>query len=173
MFCPQCGSQNDDSAVFCKTCGFQLSSTGVPQPAVPTKVSEYAGFWRRFVAALIDGVIVGIVFFFLSSLFGLETMSEDFDLNPISNFISILLGWLYYALMESSVKQATLGKMAIGIIVTDTNGGRISFARATGRHFSKIISAIILMIGYIMAGLSPRKQALHDIITDCLVITNP
>ncbi|MDP8228496.1 MAG: RDD family protein [Candidatus Electryoneaceae bacterium] len=158
MFCPQCGSQNDDSAVFCKTCGFQLSSTGVPQPTVPTKVSEYAGFWRRFVAAIIDETLVWTIIILLLQL-GL--------------FPALLLGWLYYALMESSVRQATLGKMAIGIIVTDINGGRISFARATGRYFSKCISAIILLIGYIMAGLSAKKQALHDMIADCLVITNP
>lgn len=170
MFCPQCGSQNDDSAVFCRICGNQLSS---PQPTVRTKVSEYAGFWRRFVASLIDGIVIWIAFFLLTYLLGIETMSENFNINPIPNFISILLGWLYYTLMESSVRQATLGKMAIGIVVTDINGGRISFARATGRHFCKILSALILLIGYIMAGFTPRKQALHDMIADCLVITNP
>ena len=78
--------------------------------------------------------------------------------------------WLYFALMESSSKQATLGKMALGIIVTDLNGNRLSFGRATGRYFGKIISGAILMIGYIMAGFTEKKQALHDIIAGCLVV---
>ncbi len=78
--------------------------------------------------------------------------------------------WLYFALMESSVKQGTLGKMALGIIVTDANGNRISFGRATGRYFGKIISGAILCIGYIMAGFTEKKQALHDMIAGCLVV---
>jgi uncharacterized RDD family membrane protein YckC len=72
--------------------------------------------------------------------------------------------------MESSSKQATLGKMALALKVTDLQGRRISFARATGRHFAKIISGMILLIGYIMAGFTERKQALHDMIAGTLVI---
>jgi uncharacterized RDD family membrane protein YckC len=79
-------------------------------------------------------------------------------------------GWLYFAMMESSNKMATLGKMAIGIKVTDLNGNRISFGRATGRYFAKILSGMILMIGYIMAGFTEKKQALHDMIASCLVV---
>jgi uncharacterized RDD family membrane protein YckC len=81
-----------------------------------------------------------------------------------------VVGWSYEAGMESSVKQATLGKMAMGLKVTDEQGNRISFARATGRHFAKIISGMILLIGYIMAGFTARKQALHDMIAGTLVI---
>jgi uncharacterized RDD family membrane protein YckC len=77
--------------------------------------------------------------------------------------------WLYFALMES-MKGATLGKMALGIIVTDLQGNRISFGRATGRYFAKIISSLTILVGYIMAGFTQRKQALHDIIAGCLVI---
>jgi len=77
--------------------------------------------------------------------------------------------WIYEAAMESSSKQATLGKMALGLKVTDEQGGRISFARATGRYFAKIISGMILFIGYIMAGFTARKQALHDMIAGTLV----
>ncbi len=72
--------------------------------------------------------------------------------------------------MESSSQQATLGKIALGIMVTDLSGNRISFARASGRHFTKILSGIILYIGFIMAGFTEKKQALHDIIADCLVV---
>lgn len=77
--------------------------------------------------------------------------------------------WIYEAVMESSSKQATLGKMALGLKVTDEQGRRISFVRATGRYFSKIISGMILCIGYIMAGFTARKQALHDMIAGTLV----
>jgi uncharacterized RDD family membrane protein YckC len=72
--------------------------------------------------------------------------------------------------MESSVKQGTVGKMILGIKVTTINGGRISFARATGRFFAKILSSLFLFIGYIMAAFTQRKQALHDIIAETLVI---
>jgi uncharacterized RDD family membrane protein YckC len=72
--------------------------------------------------------------------------------------------------MERSAKQATVGKLAIGIKVTDLDGGRISFWRALGRTFAKIISGIILFIGYIMAAFTERKQALHDKIADTLVV---
>jgi uncharacterized RDD family membrane protein YckC len=72
--------------------------------------------------------------------------------------------------MESSRYQASLGKMALGIVVTDLSGQRISFGRATGRHFAKIISKITIYIGYMMAGWTQQKQALHDMIAGCLVI---
>jgi len=72
--------------------------------------------------------------------------------------------------MESSELQATLGKMALGICVTDKYGNRISFGRATGRHFAKIISSLTLGIGYLAAAFTEKKQALHDIIAGCLVL---
>ena len=78
--------------------------------------------------------------------------------------------WLYGALMESSPYQATLGKMALGMKVTDLYGNRISFARATGRHFAKYISMITLCIGFIMVGFTERKQGLHDMIAGTLVL---
>ncbi len=78
--------------------------------------------------------------------------------------------WLYFALMESSPRQATLGKQALGIMVTDLAGQRISFARATGRFFAKILSGLILWIGYVMAAFTERKQALHDLLASCLVV---
>jgi uncharacterized RDD family membrane protein YckC len=87
----------------------------------------------------------------------------------VSGTIALLGNWIYEAAMESSSKQATVGKMALGLKVTDLEGRRISFARATGRHFAKLISGMILLIGYIMAGFSQRKQALHDMIAGTLV----
>jgi uncharacterized RDD family membrane protein YckC len=79
-------------------------------------------------------------------------------------------GWLYFALMESSSKQGTLGKMALSIMVTDVNGNRITFGRATGRYFGKFLSGLILYIGYIMVAFTEKKQGLHDMIAGTLVV---
>ena len=84
--------------------------------------------------------------------------------------IRTILHWLYFALMESSTWQATLGKKALGLEVTDLEGKRIGFGRASGRFFGKILSALILWIGFIMAGFTERKQALHDMLAGTLVI---
>ena len=86
------------------------------------------------------------------------------------NFFTILVQWLYYALMESSPKQGTLGKMAIGLKVTDLSGNRISFGRATGRYFGRILSGLILDIGFLMIVFTAKKQGLHDIIAGTLVV---
>ena len=165
------------------------------QPVQPPPISipqpppvRYAGFWRRFVAHLIDHFILGIAAFvvllpglaLLGVGIGAGIMDEsDSAIGLIIAAIAayliaivlILIGqWLYYALMESSGKQATLGKLALGIVVTDLSGNRITFGRATGRYFGKIISGMIMCIGYIMAGFTERKQALHDIMASCLVV---
>jgi uncharacterized RDD family membrane protein YckC len=130
----------------------------------------YAGFWRRFGAVIIDGVLLWVaeMIIFRSIAFRMFVFTAGAMVKTY--FWSILIGWLYFALMESSNKQATLGKMLIGIKVTDLDGNRITFGKATARHFSKIISGVILAIGYIMAGFTPKKQALHDIIAGTLVV---
>jgi len=81
-----------------------------------------------------------------------------------------MLNWLYRGIMESSSKQATIGKMLLKIKVTDLAGNRISFLRATSRHFSKVISTLIFSIGFIMAAFAAKKQALHDKMAGCLVV---
>jgi uncharacterized RDD family membrane protein YckC len=86
------------------------------------------------------------------------------------NLLTGLVAWLYWAQMESSPWQATLGKKLLGLKVTDLRGRRISFPRATGRHFAKNISALILLIGFLMAGFTEKKQTLHDMIARCLVV---
>ncbi len=139
----------------------------------PSVVSG-AGFWKRFAAYLLDGLIMFVPQFILGFVMGEVLivrggMSEN-EVNPLAQLISAVLGWLYFALMESSSYQGTLGKLALGIKVTDVYGRRIGFDRATGRHFAKIISAVILLIGFIMAGFTAKKQALHDMIAGCLVV---
>jgi uncharacterized RDD family membrane protein YckC len=85
--------------------------------------------------------------------------------------VSLAVTWLYHAWMESSEWQATVGKKALGLVVTDMAGRRVSFGRATGRHFGKIVTNVVpFLIGYIMAGFTAQKQALHDMIAGCLIL---
>jgi uncharacterized RDD family membrane protein YckC len=135
----------------------------------------YAGFWLRFAAYIIDYIItyVGglIIGFFIGLLVGIGGNGGARELAQILGGIAgFILGWLYYALMESSIRQATVGKMILGLKVTDINGERIGFGQATGRFFGKIISALILCIGFMMAGWTERRQALHDIMASTLVV---
>jgi uncharacterized RDD family membrane protein YckC len=88
----------------------------------------------------------------------------------VSYLLSIAIAWLYFAFMESSARQATVGKMALGIVVTDMDGNRIGFGRATGRFFAKYLSALILAIGFIMVAFTQKKQGLHDLIVNTLVV---
>jgi uncharacterized RDD family membrane protein YckC len=131
----------------------------------------YAGFWRRVAAAIVDGLIVGIVTVPLSLALGGDNMgSASSSYSPAASSLSTVVSWLYYALMESSAKQATLGKMALGIRVTDLDGNRVGFGKATGRYFGKILSALILGIGFLMVAFTQRKQGLHDILAGTLVV---
>jgi uncharacterized RDD family membrane protein YckC len=93
-----------------------------------------------------------------------------FIASSIVGLIGTVIQWLYYALMESSKHQATLGKIALGLIVTDVNGQKISFGRASGRYFGKILSYIIMYVGFIMAAFTDKKQALHDMLAGTLVV---
>lgn len=140
---------------------------------------RYAGFSVRLIAYLVDTIVMSFVCFGVMMILGPSFLTsnyfnspEDYDLSSIFRLevILIIINWLYFALMESSVNQATLGKLALGIKVTDLNGNRISFARATGRFFAKIISGLILFIGYLMVIWDPNKQALHDKLANTFVV---
>lgn len=126
----------------------------------------YATFWQRFLAALIDGVVLSVVNIVLRKI----NVGGGFFLGIGIPGAYLVFSWLYYALQESGARQATLGKRAMGIIVANTNGNRISFGKATVRYFSKILSFIILLIGYLMMLWDDRKQTLHDKIADTVVI---
>jgi uncharacterized RDD family membrane protein YckC len=144
-------------------------------PTSPPQIASvrYAGFWLRFAALLIDIIVFTIGTFIVGFAIGLILAIASINTEGLDAFfdlVGITVGWLYFALMESSSLQATLGKLACGIKVTDLQGRRISFGRATGRNFGKIISYIILCIGFFMAGWTAKKQALHDLIASCLVI---
>ena len=209
MFCSRCGMRVEEGNRFCQACGQEVgaaviaapvSASSQPPPVAgnaPVSTPQpYAGFWLRFVAALVDGLILGIPFWIvvgvLISMFGglgilLHRIPQDSPpmdprevmalLAPF--FMAFLLGWLvfvilewlYFAGMESSARQATLGKSVMSLRVTNYEGQRISFGHATARYFSKLVNRFIpLAIGYIMAGFTERKQALHDLIAGTLVL---
>lgn len=136
---------------------------------------QYAGFWVRFVAAFIDGLIIGIVSFPIGFVLGIAMVTAQIDPESIGpqlflRLIGVVIGWLYGAIMESSSAQATFGKQAMGLRVVDERGQPISFGRASGRHFGKFLSGALLLIGYIMAAFTEKKQALHDMMSGCLVV---
>lgn len=126
---------------------------------------QYAGFWMRFIAYIIDMAVLSVVASGLSVLLFLMKTAGTF-----SGIFILGITWLYYAFMESSEYQGTLGKLAVGIQVTDLSGKTIDFSQATGRFFGKFLSALILFIGFIMIAFTKQKQGLHDIISGCLVV---
>jgi uncharacterized RDD family membrane protein YckC len=124
---------------------------------------NYAGFWIRFLAYFIDSILMGIVnIVILYAVVGIDTLADPEEGALMSNALTILIPLLYFTLMQSSSKQATLGKMAVGIKVVNADGETISFLQAIGRYLSKIPSALILLGGFIWAGFDSKKQALHD-----------
>lgn len=138
----------------------------------------YAGFWIRFLAYIIDSFLLALIFCPLGFILGLVMVAMDVDansgpltlVNMLINLVSIVLGWLYSSFLESSSWQGTVGKKMLGLKVTDLDGYRIGFAKATGRHFGKILSGLILGIGFIMIAFSERKQGLHDQLAGTLVL---
>jgi len=177
MLCPWCKSENKEGASICRVCGAHLLSDDVESDFVKSNnvISEveYAGFQKRFEAAIIDGLILYIGRFLIQRIshyifvfpYGITIEGAH-----IRNILFFILVWLYYALFESSSRQATLGKSARGIIVIDLDGNRITFRKATLRHFSKILTALTLFITYVLMDFNERKQAIHDRIAGCLVI---
>lgn len=127
----------------------------------------YANFWKRLLAYLLDNAIYSTVLILLAIPFWLAAELGGWQLLVL---LDIIVGWLYFALMESSAKQATLGKLALGIMVTDLAGQRISFGVATGRYFGKVLSAVSFCAGFLMAAFTERKQALHDVLVGTLVL---
>ena len=183
MFCTNCGVALYEGAAFCSACGRAVG--GGADQAMPRKVA-YAGFWLRAAAFVIDSLVLVIPTFVMLvlavALLRVELPSpealEAGTLPPMRFFLPmeaafLTVHWLYFALMESSAWQGTLGKRALGIGVADMQGRRVSFGRASGRFFGKLISGMTLLVGYVMAGFTERKQALHDIIANCIVVKMP
>ena len=127
---------------------------------------EYAGFWSRVAALIVDNAIitvVGVALLIAAASVGAEAVA-------VANFALFLIALLYWPLMECSERQATFGKQLLGIQVTDANGARLTFVRSLLRNLAKIISSLPFGLGFLLAAFTARRQALHDIITKCLVV---
>ena len=131
-------------------------------PVSSQRQMRYAGFWIRVGAYLIDYILMIVVNVVVGLVFGGLGMLENL-------IISLAIGIAYFCGFESSEKQGTPGKMAVGVKVGNANGERISFANALGRYFGKIISALLLCIGFMMVGWDDRKQGIHDKLADTYV----
>lgn len=165
--------------------------TTTASPATSTSAS-YASFGARFVAMIIDYILIGCIQFLviapIMAFLGLGlasqvdssgTLTEEQAIGmagaaagAIMSVVIIVyaISILYFSIMESSKAQASVGKLALGIKVTDANGDRISFGKAVLRSIGKIVSGMILYIGFIMAAFTEKKQGLHDMIANTLVL---
>lgn len=168
-----------------------MNTTATP-PVMTQSSLVYASFISRFVALLIDGIIIGCIQFVIvtpiiaalglgiaSQVDSGTDLSEEATVGLIGAVIAAVgsailiiyaISILYFAIMESSKTQASVGKMALGIKVTDMEGNRITFGKSLLRAIGRLISSAIMYIGYIMAAFTDKKQALHDIIANTLVV---
>ena len=145
----------------------QASSSALP--AVAKTGVAYAGFWRRFLAYLIDGTLIAGVNLALYST--VHLLAPD-NLDALANIapVAVAISWAYFAVLESSPASGTLGKVALGMYVADVHGDPISFGRAVFRNGLKSVSWLLLGAGWILAAFTPRKQALHDVMAGTLVL---
>ena len=163
-----------------------------PAPIVSAVLEDYAGFWKRVGAYILDAIILYIPSMLIQKMMGgdaaeaamkqaqlaspgdpqamLAAFGQFYSTMMPAMLIIAVLTWLYFAFCESSAWQATVGKLALGIRVTDMQGRRISFPRALGRYPAKYISALIFCIGFLMVAWTKRKQGLHDLIAGTLVL---
>ena len=151
------------------------ASDAVATGEIPPGLAIHAGFWRRCAAYVIDYFLTFIASYAIGFVAGIALVAvqgaEGMAIAPmVGGLLGLIFGWLYFAMQESSARQATLGKLAMGIKVTDGQGQRIGFGRATGRFFGKLLSGLILSIGFMLAGWTARKQALHDMLANTLVV---
>jgi len=201
MFCPKCGKETDASGKFCQWCGADIGTLPAPASPVVTQEEEdgpdigvYAGLGRRFVAFIVDFIIIllfdlvamtvlgltrGIQnsYFYFVQHIAVDTLTPEGTMAALLGsilaaygIVLIVIPWLYFAGFESSRSQATPGKLLMHIVVTDMTGNKPTFARVTLRHFAKFVSALIIFIGFLMIGLTQRRQGLHDRIAGCLVL---
>jgi uncharacterized RDD family membrane protein YckC len=187
-FCSECGKPYppDDLVSFgtslvcaaCKPAFTQKMREGL-QPAGAVR---YAGFWIRFVAVIVDGIlmyIAGMLFFALAMIFfrvdwanigrSQANLMQIVALEGVLILFNLLVSATYETWMVGRF-GATAGKMACSLLVVNSDGTKLSYQRALGRHFAKYLSSFTLAIGYIMAGLDEEKRALHDRICNTRVI---
>ena len=199
MFCPKCGKETDALGKFCQWCGADIVSNPVTPIATPEEeegpdVGVYAGLGRRIVAFIVDKILILLLdvvavailglfrglqnlYFFAVQQAPVESLTTEGtsaalfgSIVAAYGMVIIVIPWLYFAGFESSRSQATPGKLLMRIIVTDLEGNKPTFARVTLRHFAKFISTLIILLGFLMIGLTKKRQGLHDKIAGCLVL---
>ena len=199
MFCPKCGKETDALGKFCQWCGTDIVSNPVTPIATPEEeegpeVGVYAGLGRRIVAFIVDKILILLLdvvavavlglfrglqnlYFFAVQQAPVESLTTEGtsaalfgSIVAAYGIVIIVIPWLYFAGFESSRSQATPGKLLMRIIVTDLEGNKPTFARVTLRHFAKFISTLIILLGFLMIGLTKKRQGLHDKIAGCLVL---
>lgn len=175
MFCSQCGAERQAGA-FCPSCGAPAHGNSAPAAVQP--VAQWvvpAGFGRRFLALVLDTFIITLPLMILAVVVPIALRgSHDEAASAAAGLLFYLAYWivapLYYALQESSSFQATLGKRALGIKVTDADGRRIGFGQALGRWAAAALSYLTLYVGFLMAAFTERGRALHDMVAGTLVV---
>ncbi|WP_052342602.1 RDD family protein [Bacillus sp. EB01] len=192
--CPDCETEREEGESYCQTCGYHFKAHSVVRPYPNhmegregfTYTSEpnygnqgytlfapehvrFANFGERVVASLIDYVVTYIVGYLIGYLVGflfVSVQSQNFY-----TLLGLIIGLAYKAGMESSAKQATLGKLAMGLKVINKSGERISFARATGRYFANYLNVFpTFFVGFLMVLWTKEKRALHDFVAGTLVV---
>jgi uncharacterized RDD family membrane protein YckC len=163
-----------------------VSNSGSSEPAPPpppsawqerpatTAISGYGGFWVRVAAYLIDSIVILVIGVLIGGVYGFMVgFTGGTEAMAISGgyVIGFVVTWLYFALMESSERGATFGKRAMGLRVVTDQGQRLTFGHATGRFFAKLVSALVLGIGFLMVAFTERKRGLHDMMAGTLVVT--
>ncbi len=180
LFCGDLLSEPTTKAVVSSQSAAPLDRTGGTLPEI-----EYGGFWRRVWAGTIDVVLEAIAAFLLTyyvidfvlawvgGLLGYERSISKVAAGVAYILVLTIGGWLYSAFAESSQRRATIGKRIMGLQVVTADGGKVSFGQATVRHFMKFLSLFSAGFGFIMAIWTKRRQALHDMPSDCIVIRVP
>jgi uncharacterized RDD family membrane protein YckC len=202
--CEDCGTKVPAGTAACPNCGLSFAAQKEweervdheiggafplpPEEARHGKAEELpeqsrrhlrpAGFWLRFVALFVDGILLQVLNYGLMAALGIamgfggtiESPDAPYAFLVVAVSVSFILPTAYFVLMEASGMQATLGKKLVGLKVTDLDGRRLSIGRSAGRTFAKILSGITLYVGFMMAGWTQKKQGLHDMVASTLVI---
>ncbi|MDA0782655.1 MAG: RDD family protein [Rickettsiales bacterium] len=136
---------------------------------------KYAGFWIRFLAVIIDGLILGVAMYAVQAVTGIQLIVTDYSMeagqaSANTSWLGTVIQILYMTVTTGSSLQATLGKKILGLRVMRADGSKITYLRAFGRFWATVLSALTLCIGYIMAGFTNQKKALHDMVADTRVV---